>query len=244
MGVFSDLEILRAIKDGWIICYPLNPKHIKGASLDVTLGEWFYLTDRSGTDPYYNFYSEAEVKRYFGEAQRAISHQEWCDRHNRRLFDGIPPEALIIVLKPHERILAHTNEFVGIRFLQGTTQMQARSTIGRNGVVVCKDAGWGDPDYWNRWTMEIQNDNDHYVVLVAGQRVAQIVFSQTGLVGHSYSGDKYQSGEKTLEGIVGAWTPEAMLPKLYLDPIEPLVPATVEGIGEYRRQLEELEIPG
>lgn len=241
MGVYSDLEILQAVKSGDIICYPFNRKHVKGASLDITLGKWFFLTDRTGTNPFFNPYSEADVRRYFGEAKCAIRHDEWCMKHNLKPFDNIPPEALIVVLQPHERILAHTNEFVGIN-LTGTTQMQARSTIGRLGIVVCKDAGWGDPGYRGRWTMEIQNDNDHHVPFVVGSRVAQIVFVHTGRVLHDYSGDKYYKSSN-LRDAVRSWKPEDMLPRLYLDKIEPLAEATIEGVDEYERQIEELEVP-
>ena len=242
MGVMSDLEILAAIKSGEVLCYPFNPQHVKGASIDVTLGEYFFVTDRSGLDPYYNMYSERDVKRYFGEPMKAIPHSEWCDKYGHRLFEGIAPESLIIVLGPGERILAHTHEFVGIDSA-GTTQMQARSSIGRNGIVVCKDAGWGDPGYRNRWTMEIQNDNHHHVVLVVGTRVAQIVCLRTGPVLHLYKGDKYDTGN-SLEATVQNWSPEDMLPKLYLDTVLPLPDASVRGLAEYKTQRATIVLPG
>ena len=77
----------------------------------------------------------------------------------------------------------------------GAADMQARSTWGRNGVAVCLDAGWGDPGYINRWTMEIYNMNQHEsVVLPVGERIAQMVFYHTGPVEGEYANltGKYQ----------------------------------------------------
>lgn len=242
-GIFSDLEILMAIQSGRIVCFPFNQKHIKGSSIDVTLGKFFYLTDRSGNNPYYNPYSEKDVKRYFGECQEAAVHWRWCENRGMRLFDGIPESAWIIVLQPGERILAHTHEFVGIALPTGTTHMHARSTMGRNGIVVCKDAGWGDPGYQGRWTMEIQNDNRHIVPLVVGTRVGQIVFSHTGRVLQDYGkGGKYYRAEALADSFM-RWKPEDMLPRLYLDEIEPPVELTEDSVDEYYRQVRELVIP-
>ena len=97
--------------------------------------------------------------------------------------------------------------------------MQSRSTWGRNGVAVCFDAGWGDPGYINRWTMEIYNLNQrHSVVLPVGERIAQIVFQKTGEVEGSYHNlsGKYQSDQE-LETLIAEWSPLQMLPRAYKD---------------------------
>ena len=99
--------------------------------------------------------------------------------------------------------------------------MQARSTWGRNGVAVCLDAGWGDPGYINRWTMEVYNMNEHEsVVLPVGERIAQMVFYHTGPVEGEYSSlsGKYQTtSESNLRQIISEWRPEQMLPRAYKD---------------------------
>lgn len=102
--------------------------------------------------------------------------------------------------------------------------MQSRSTWGRNGVAVCFDAGWGDPGYINRWTMEIYNLNQrHSVVLPVGERIAQIVFMKTGPVKSAYHdlSGKYQSS-LDLEELKKNWSPEQMLPRAYKDSRQPL----------------------
>lgn len=213
--VFSDLQITEGLLSGHIVCYPLIPEYIRGSSIDVTLGEWYYELD-TDTKNGYNPFDEEDVKRYFGEPKSAISNAEWSAQNKGQTWKNIPDDHPIIVLRPGQRILAHTHEFIGIN-PPGTTEMRARSSWGRNGVVVCKDAGWGDPGFVNRWTMEIQNDNPEPVALPEGERVAQLIFHQTGPVGGNYGeGGKYQGG-KSLARIVASWNPQAMLPRAYLD---------------------------
>jgi dCTP deaminase len=218
MSVYSNTDIKQAIKDGHIIFYPHRPEHINGSSVDVTLGEWFYRTDRRALTGIYNPFDQDEVAAYFGEPQKAVTHKEWRSDRGMVPFTNIPDDHPIIVLEPGERILAHTHEFIGIK-PPGTTSMQSRSTWGRNGVAVCFDAGWGDPGYINRWTMEIYNLNQrHSVVLPVGERIAQIVFSETGPVEDSYHtlSGKYQTSAD-LKELVSGWLPEHMLPRAYKD---------------------------
>lgn len=218
MSIYSNADIKKAVADGHIIFHPYQPEHINGSSVDVTLGEWFYRTDRRAFSGVYNPFDQKEVAQYFGEPQKATPHKDWRFERGMISFNNIPEDHPIIVLEPGERILAHTNEFIGIK-PPGTTSMQSRSTWGRNGVAVCFDAGWGDPGYINRWTMEVYNLNQrHSVVLPVGERIAQLVFFETGEVEGSYENlsGKYQTAAE-LDELVKSWKPEMMLPRAYKD---------------------------
>lgn len=231
MSVYSNKQIFEAIKTGHIVCYPLVKDNVAGSSVDVTLGEWFYRTERTGSSGFYNPFDIKDVDRYFAGPYKAEIHSKWAKANGRQLFEGIPANHPIIVLRPGERILGHTHEFVGIK-APGTSTMQARSTWGRNGVAVCLDAGWGDPGYINRWTMEIYNMNQHEsVVLPVGERVAQLVFYETGPVDGEYKklSGKYQTDKSSdLATIVKNWRPEQMLPRAYKD--ERRKPKNVKGL--------------
>jgi len=237
-GVYSNTQIIEAIENGQIIQYPSAPELINGSSVDVRLGYNFYRTDQSTQRKgLYNPFDEEDVKRYFGEPLVATPLREH-DSVRRKLgiesLKGIDPEHPVIILRPGERILGHTHEFIGIK-APGTTSMQARSTTGRNGVTVCKDAGWGDPGYINRWTMEIQNENeDEYVPLPVGVPIAQLVFMHTGIVSGDYTtlSGNYQTSTN-LDELVASWTPEQMLPKAYRKPIDTRhFPIEVSGLKE------------
>lgn len=95
--------------------------------------------------------------------------------------------------------------------------MQARSTVGRNGINVCQDAGWGDPGYVNRWTMEIYNNNpEQAILLVVGARIAQLVFYHTGAITGEYanlSGNYQATSAQDIEQVKSLWTPSMMKPK-------------------------------
>lgn len=233
MGVYSNTEIKEAIKSGQIVFTPYEEAHIAGSSVDVTLGHYFYKQEYQSDNNVYNPFDPTEVARYFKGPLEAISHKEWCEKNGHVPFENIPDDHPIIVLQPHERILAHTHEFIGIK-APGTSTMQARSTWGRNGVAVCLDAGWGDPGYINRWTMEIYNMNQHEsVVLPVGERIAQLVFYKTGPVEQEYKklSGKYQTGASDkLEDIIKNWTPDQMLPKAYKD--KRRIPTEIKGLAE------------
>lgn len=220
MGVYSNRQIKQAIKDGHVVFHPYQEKHIAGSSVDVTLGHYYYRTERPSEGGFYNPFDKSSVDTYFSGALKAEKHAIWAKKHGKVLFSNIPADHPIIVLRPHERILAHTHEFIGIK-APGTSTMQARSTWGRNGIAVCLDAGWGDPGYINRWTMEIYNLNQHEsVVLPVGERIAQVVFYETGPVDLEYKklSGKYQSASSdSLESIIKSWEPTQMLPRAYKD---------------------------
>ncbi len=231
MSVYSNIQIRQAIKEGHIVCHPLVKKNIAGSSIDVTLGEWFYRTERSGVSGFYNPFDPKDVGRYFDGPHKAQIHKFWAKANGRQMFEGIPPSQPIIVVRPGERLLGHTHEFIGIK-APGTSTLQARSTWGRNGVAVCIDAGWGDPGYINRWTLEIYNMNQHEsVVLPVGERIAQMVFYETGPVESEYNklSGKYQSSiSDNLDRLVRDWRPEEMLPKAYKD--RRSLPVKIKGL--------------
>ncbi len=232
-GVFSNVEIIQAIQDGHIIQYPGAPELINASSVDVRLGYNFYRTDQSTKRAgLYNPYDEEDVMRYFGEPLEAMPLREHGTIRRKLGLDalkGIDPDQPIIILRPGERILGHTHEFIGIDEI-GTSSMQAKSTTGRNGITVCKDAGWGDPGYFNRWTMEIENSNEReHVPLPVGMAIAQLVFYHMGPVDGSYTAlsGNYQSSTDIHE-LVQKWTPDQMLPRTYRKSVA--LPPPIEGV--------------
>lgn len=235
MGVFSNTQIRQAIKDGHIKCVPFNDKHVSHASLDVTLGYYYYRTERTGDHPMYSPFDENDVARYFGEPLKAVSHKEWCAKNGVALLKGIPANHPVIPIRPGERILAHTHEFFGIT-PPGACEVKSRSSWGRNGIAVCFDAGWIDPGYINRLTLEIYNLNQHETMLLpVGERIAQIIFHETGEVEGNYGqgrdggfSGKYQAGTD-LKTLIKTWEPSLMLPRAYKDKRH--LPQKIEGLS-------------
>ncbi len=236
MSVYSNTEIRSAIDDGTIVCVPFSNDNVSEASLDFTLGHYFFKQEFQEDAKVYNPFDEQDVARYFKGPLEAIPHKEWCDKNGYKLFANIPEDHPIIVLRPGERILAHTHEFVGIRAHGGACEVKSRSSWGRNGVAVCFDAGWVDPGYINRITLEIYNLNMHEsVVLPVGERIGQLIFHKTGPVDGDYSdgrggmSGKYQH-TSDLDELIKTWKPEDMLPRAYKDIRK--APTIVNGLGE------------
>ncbi len=235
MGVYSNTEIREAIQSGHILCVPFNEKHVAHASMDVTLGHYFYRIERMNERAIYNPFDKEDVERYFDGPYKAMPHLEWCKQNSFLPLKNIPPDHPVISLKPGERILAHTHEFFGI-LPPGAYELKSRSSWGRNGVAVCFDAGWVDPGYINRLTLEIYNLNQRETVLLpVGERIAQAVFHHTGPVegnygegrGEGFSG-KYQQGTD-LKMIIKTWAPDMMLPKAYKD--SRFMPKPIDGLA-------------
>ncbi len=218
-SVLSDKRILEEHGSGNIVIDPFQRENVKTSSVDVTLGEWFYRPNPNHGLTVFNPWSEDHVKRVFGEPQRAKTARE---EYGNNLPDGVEPEDRIIIAEPGKMLLCHTQEFIG-GVSDTTTEMKARSSIGRVSIVVCNCAGWGDVGYFNRWTMEVTAngfgfDNPLPELLFVGRRVAQITFQETGpILGTNYSVDgKYQM-TSNIDELKGNWSPTMMLPRLYKD---------------------------
>ncbi|MEI6054058.1 MAG: dCTP deaminase [Candidatus Saccharibacteria bacterium] len=236
MTVYSDIEIKKAIKDGTIVSVPYNEDHVAGASLDVTLGHYYYRQNINDEAKVYNPFDELDVERYFEGPYEAVKHKDWCDRNGCNLFTNIPEDHPIIVIQPGERILAHTHEFVGIRTNGGAANLMARSSWGRNGISVCFDAGWIDPGYINRLTLEIYNLNKtDAIVLPVGERIGQLVFFNTSTVETDYSdgrggfSGKYQHSAD-LDELIKTWAPKRMLPTAFKD--KRIMPEKIDGLSK------------
>ena len=235
MSVYSNIEIKAAVANGTIVSVPFNEDNVSEASLDFTLGHYFFKQEYSDVSKVYNPFDKDDVDRYFAGPYEAMPHAEWCEKYGYSLFENIPEDHPIIVLRPGERILAHTHEFVGIRAHGGACEVKSRSSWGRNGVAVCFDAGWVDPGYVNRITLEIYNLNMHEsVVLPVGERIGQLIFHKTGIVDGDYSdgrsgvSGKYQH-TSNLKELIRTWKPEDMLPRAYKD--QRKKPEVIKGLG-------------
>ena len=234
MSVYSNTEILQAIKDGIIVSEPFYEKHISEASLDITLGYYYYKVESRAHMAIYNPFDEKEVADYFDGPEKAMKHKDWCDKYGYAYFNNIPLDHPIIVLRPGERILAHTHEFVGIKANGGACEVRSRSSWGRNGIAVCFDAGWIDPGYINRITLEVYNLNKYEsVVIPVGERIGQIIFHHTDKVKGSYEkgrngmSGKYQKSDN-LSDLIANWHPSQMLPRAFKD--KRVLPQEIKGL--------------
>ena len=180
MTIMTDGEILEAMRAGEIEISDFDEGRLQGCSYDCLLGD--------------NFYQHHMGKFVEDDTGRDDSGEDDYDTVNiaRGIF-----------------MLAHTQEFVrvssSIQFTVHTT-----STARRHGLDVCASAGWGDPGYCNRVTLELTADAD--VALPRRAIVCQIAFHRLSLpVLRPYRGS-YGSYASIAEA-AREWRPEHMLPK-------------------------------
>jgi dCTP deaminase len=223
MSVLSKPQILKHLKEGNIIITPFIKENLSNTSYDVRLGEYFYRQNSIHYAKIINPFSREFVKKeFYPKVEKAIEVKKIKSQLNN--FLNLNPNNKIILIAPGETILAHTIEFIGGRngaenLPAITTEMRARSSLGRIGIAVCKCAGWGDVGYINRWTMEITNFSSGTIPLVVGMRIAQIIFHETFPIEEKdiyHKKGKYQK-HFDIEKIKKEWSPEDMLPKLYID---------------------------
>jgi len=219
-SLLSNAAILYHKEKGNIIIEPFNELNLGTASYDVALGPYHYRErNPAGRPNLLNPFDEASVRAIWN-LHEAPTRRELEKSQGIQFGKGIGLDDQVILLAPGETVLGHTLEYIGGRNCI-ETKMQARSSIGRNFIAVCKCAGWGDVGFINRWTMEITNMAQHYwIPLVVGRRVAQIAFFEVDPINagsdYAQSGGKYQAS-LSLEELKRDWTPDAMLPKMWKD---------------------------
>ncbi len=147
--LLSRPEIAKHMKKGTIVIDPFVPDNLTTVSYDVTLGEWFWReTHPAGRATVHNMYDEESTNFIWSGPHQAEFAKDVKKRMNLAGLTNIPDEAQVILLGPGETILGHTIEFVGGKDIC-VAKMYARSSMGRNFIEVCKDAGWGDIGYFN-----------------------------------------------------------------------------------------------
>ncbi|MBI2405772.1 hypothetical protein HYV21_01860 [Candidatus Microgenomates bacterium] len=218
-SLLSDRAIVKHMEKGNVVIEPFKRENLGTASYDISLGEYFYREQRPipGVRRLFNPYNQRHVELVWGEVQEAILAQEvMSDFEPIGGWDGISPDDRVILIEPHETILAHTEEFIGGAGGVVTTMMKARSSFGRVFIEIAKCAGWGDVGYTNRWTMEITNNSQHYPIpLVVGRRIGQMAFFEVDpILGMDYVQTGHYQPTSDIEELKRTWKPEMMLPRL------------------------------
>jgi len=166
--ILSDKTIKAMLDSGDLVCEPIDDKAIQPASIDCRLGDHFLVLEDNQMDI---ITLDGDIK------YREINNDS-------------------ITIPPHSFLLATTQEYIKIPD-NLTAFVEGRSSIGRIGLFI-QNAGWVDPGFEGRITLELYNASSLPIKLQAGKRICQLVFCQMDEKADNPYRGKYQGQSRTV----------------------------------------------
>ena len=152
--VLSDRTIKLEMAAGRIIVEPCDPNDIQPSSVDLHLGDDFQVF-RNSRYPYID-----PAREQPGLMERVSASQE-------------EP----FVLHPGEFALGTTIERIALPD-NIVGRHEGKSSLGRLGLLIHSTAGYVDPGWDGRLTLELSNVANLPILLTPGMKIGQVSFSQ------------------------------------------------------------------
>lgn len=145
--VLSDVTILELLSEGRIVIEPLDPADVQPASVDLRLGP--------------------EALVFSGYRRPFIDVREEMDGFAERAAVGAE---VPFILHPGEFVLGVTREWIE---LPGdlVARLEGKNSLGRLGLVIHSTAGFVDPGWKGRLTLELSNLSRLPVTLYRGMKI-------------------------------------------------------------------------
>ena len=150
--LLSDKTILEYIEQGRITIEPFNPGDIQPSSVDLHLSESL-LTFRNSATPF------IDLRKDIPELMEEV----------------VIPRDAPFMLHPGEFILGATAEWLTLAD-DVVARLEGKSSLGRIGLMVHSTAGFVDPGWRGRLTLELANVSKLPITLYRGMRVCQVAF--------------------------------------------------------------------
>ena len=171
--VLSDGTIRAEIAAGRIVVNPIDGDDIQPASIDLHLDDRF-LVFANTRQPY------IDVREPLDALTEAVQ------------IDGEQP----FMLHPGEFALGSTREHIELPD-DLVARLEGKSSLGRLGLLIHSTAGFVDPGWRGRLTLELSNVARLPIALYAGMKIGQISFLRLStpaerLYGSPELGSKYQ----------------------------------------------------
>lgn len=156
MAILSDKDIKKYLKEGKIAIDPLEniERQVQPSSVDLRIGnefKGFKIIKKPFIDP-----KDPEDLDSYMDSMHVENHEAF-------------------IIHPNEFALATTYETVKIPD-NLVARVEGRSSMGRLGITMHVTAGYIDPGFQGKITLEISNIGKMPVALYPGQRACQIVF--------------------------------------------------------------------
>ena len=106
-------------------------------------------------------------------------------------MEYLPVEVENYPLQPNEFVLGVTEEFIHVPD-NLTVMLAGKSTLARMGLQIHITAGWVDPGYRGKLTLEIVNNSSNILQLHPGMLIGQLVFLEMKKKPDQVYSGKYQ----------------------------------------------------
>ena len=171
--VLSDRTIRRELDEGRIVVRPIDPDDIQPASIDLHLDNRFLVFSNS-RQPY------IDVQQPLENLTEPVE-----------IDDATP-----FMLHPGEFVLGSTQEHIELPN-DLVARLEGKSSLGRIGLLIHSTAGFVDPGWQGRLTLELSNVARLPIALYQGMKIGQISFLRLTepaerLYGSPELGSKYQ----------------------------------------------------
>lgn len=171
--VLSDRTIQLEMAAGRIVVEPCDPDDIQPSSVDLHLGDDFQVF-RNSRYPYIDP----------SRQQPGLTEQVNASREEP------------FVLHPGEFALGTTVERIELPD-DIVGRLEGKSSLGRLGLLIHSTAGYVDPGWIGRLTLELSNVANLPILLTPGMKIGQISFSRMSTAvdrpyGHPELGSRYQ----------------------------------------------------
>jgi dCTP deaminase len=175
--VLSDRTIREALSEGRIVIDPVDFRDIQPSSVDLHLGADFQVFRNSR----YPYIDPGRDQAGLTEVVAASTEEPF-------------------VLHPGEFALGTTVELIALPD-DVVGRLEGKSSLGRLGLLIHSTAGYVDPGWEGRLTLELSNVANLPIVLTPGMKIGQISFSQMTTpvdrpYGHPELGSRYQGQDR------------------------------------------------
>jgi dCTP deaminase len=178
--ILSDQDIIKAVKDGWIVIDPFDSACVQPSSYDLHLTGELLVFDNHRV-------GVVDVRK-----RAEVSHLVTIDEK-----EGF-------VLHPGEFILGSTVECFKIPS-DLAAKLEGKSSLGRLGLIIHATAGFVDPGFEGQLTFEISNISRLPIRIYPGMKIAQICFFRmTSPAKTPYGSKKLGSKYKGQKGPTGS----------------------------------------
>ena len=152
--ILSDRSILEALEEGRIEIDPFHRDCLQPASVDLHLGPTFRVF-HNARKPY------IDVRQPQDDLTEIVE----------------VPEGGCLILHPHEFVLGSTIERIRLP-ADIVARLEGKSSLGRLGLLIHSTAGFVDPGWDGRLTLELSNVANLPITLYPGMKIGQVSFYQ------------------------------------------------------------------